>query len=190
MPIKIKRSDRKKMEQQGLLPPARTSQSTKAASGPARTYQDKNLFLEVCKAHNLPVPVAEYKFHETRKWRFDWLFDGVVALEIQGALFSGGRHTRGAALLSEYQKLNEAQLAGFVVLLVTPEQVETGEAFALVRRALLGDDNVSEDQHKQEKNVHQGDHNEAQSLADPDCGVREETGVAQDKMPTSVDEGR
>jgi hypothetical protein len=57
-------------------------------------------------------------------------------MEIQGGLFVAGRHVRGAALLEEYTKLNEAQILGYVVLLVTPAQVESGEAFSLVKRAL------------------------------------------------------
>jgi len=85
----------------------------------------------------------EVCFHSTRKWRFDVLFpksrrsDGPpVAVEIQGGLFTGGRHVRGAALLSEYEKLNEAQIMGYRVLMVTPQQVDSGEVFNLVRRAL------------------------------------------------------
>lgn len=99
--------------------------------------QARELFLAMAKAHGLPVPVPEWKFHPNRKWRFDWAIPcRLVALEIQGAIYTGGRHTRGPALVKEYEKLNEAQMLGWKVLLVTPQQVNSGEAFALVKRAL------------------------------------------------------
>jgi len=81
----------------------------------------------------------EVKFHASRKWRFDFVFPnpGVkLALEINGGLFVGGRHTQGAALLKEYDKLSEAAIAGYRVLFVTPQDVTSGRALALIRRAL------------------------------------------------------
>ncbi len=104
------------------------------------------IFKEMAKAYGLPEPEAEFKFSPPRKWRFDWYFEILsgyefkgVGLEIQGGLFIQGRHTRGAALLKEYEKINEAQIFGYKVLMVTPQQVESGEAFKLVKRALFGD---------------------------------------------------
>jgi hypothetical protein len=93
-------------------------------------------FLLACRAFGLPEPVPEYRFAPPRRWRFDWLFDGWLAVEIQGGLFTRGRHVRGAALKREYRKLNEAAIAGFTVLLVTPDDVKDGGAFALVSRCL------------------------------------------------------
>ena len=109
----------------------------KRAAQPARDTTRQRLFLAGCKAHGLPEPVAEYQFHATRRWRLDWAWvDAKLALEIQGGLFSGGRHVRGAALLGEHEKLNAAAAAGWRVLFVTPQQVEDGSAFAVIRRGL------------------------------------------------------
>lgn len=50
-----------------------------------------------CRLRNLPAPVAEYRFHETRKWRFDHAWpDRKLALEIDGGVWQngGGRHNR------------------------------------------------------------------------------------------------
>lgn len=95
------------------------------------------LFKAAAKAHGLYVPTPEFEFCPDRKWRFDWCWiANGVALEIQGGLFTKGRHTRGAALVNEYEKINEAQIMGYKVLLVTPQQVESGEAFELVKRAV------------------------------------------------------
>ena len=51
-------------------------------------------------------------------------------------MFTGGRHVRGAALLREHEKLNEAVCRGYCVIFCTPDDLETGAAFTLVERAL------------------------------------------------------
>jgi hypothetical protein len=83
--------------------------------------------------------VTEYRFHPTRKWRFDWAWpDRMVALEIEGGAWTGGRHTRGKGFVADMEKYNAAALAGWRVLRVTPQQVKSGEAGRLVRLALIG----------------------------------------------------
>lgn len=85
----------------------------------------------------LPAPETEYKFHSRRKWRLDYAWPGaLVAVELDGGTFTAGRHNRGAGYLADCRKLNEAALAGWRVLRVTTRMVESGEALALVERAL------------------------------------------------------
>ena len=90
-----------------------------------------------CRAIGQPEPVPEYRFHPTRRWRFDWCWPNErLALEVQGGLFVQGRHSRGAALLKEHEKLNAAAALGFRVLFVTPKQIANGEALTVVEAAL------------------------------------------------------
>ena len=92
-----------------------------------------------CRALKLAEPEAEYRFHPVRKWRFDYAWPAQkLALEVQGAIFINGRHTRGAALLKEHEKLNTAAALGWRVLFVTPKQVANGEAMQFVEQALHG----------------------------------------------------
>ncbi len=116
--------------------PFRKVKKGKAKAAPKKS---DGLFEAMCKAHGLPIPDAEYLFAEDigRKWRFDWLFEGWLALEIQGGLFIQGRHNQGAAMLKEHEKLNEAAMRGYVVLFTTPADVKSGAVFALLKRALL-----------------------------------------------------
>lgn len=125
--------------------PVRIAQEAAPAALDAETA--RNLFVKAALAYGLPEPVPELRFASPRRWRFDWawilksqypkrLCSIHVALEIQGGLHTHGRHTRGAALVKEYEKLNTAQLMGWKVLLVTPQQVKSGEAFELVKQAL------------------------------------------------------
>lgn len=93
--------------------------------------------LTLCRATKIPIPVPEFKFHPTRKWRFDWCWpEQKLALEVQGGLFVNGRHSRGAALLKEHEKLNAAAALGYRVLFVTPGQIANGEAISVIEAGL------------------------------------------------------
>ncbi len=133
------RVNSKQARELGIIPEPPRSPRKRQKVEPDRTAREA-MIRSYCEARGLPTPRFEWSFHPERKWRLDIAFIvncGVgVALEVQGGLFTQGRHTRGAALLDEYQKLNEAQIMGWAVLLVTWQQIDSGEAFALVERAL------------------------------------------------------
>lgn len=90
-----------------------------------------------CAANGIPAPDEEHQFHETRRWRFDyaWLAER-VAIECQGGLFIGGKHGRGYGILRDYEKLNTAQLGGWIVLQFAPEELRKGSFVAQLREAL------------------------------------------------------
>jgi len=98
------------------------------------------MFPALCRAHALPEPVAEYRFAPPRRWRFDWCWvDQKLALEVQGGIFTRGRHTRGPALLKEFEKLNAAARLGYRVMFTTPSQLASPEMFEAIREALFSD---------------------------------------------------
>jgi hypothetical protein len=73
-------------------------------------------------------PEKEFKFHPTRKWRFDYCWPDLrVAVEIEGGIWTRGRHTRGAGALGDMEKYNEAARMGWRVFRFTPDQLKKGE---------------------------------------------------------------
>ena len=85
-------------------------------------------FPSLCRAVGVPVPVPEFKFHPTRKWRIDWCWpEHRIGLEVDGGIWRNGRHTRGAGWLKDTEKLNAAAVLGFRMLRATPQQMATGE---------------------------------------------------------------
>lgn len=88
----------------------------------------------------LPEPVREYRFDERprpRRWRFDFAWPDLrVAVEVEGGVWSGGRHTRPAGYSSDAEKYSEAALQGWLVLRYTTAQVRDGSALAGVERAI------------------------------------------------------
>lgn len=79
----------------------------------------------------------EYIFAYPRKWRADFAFiEDRLLVEIEGGVWSGGRHTRGSGFVKDLDKYNHATLLGYRLLRVTPAMIEDGTALALVEQAL------------------------------------------------------
>jgi very-short-patch-repair endonuclease len=77
-------------------------------------------------AVGLPVPQREYRFDAVRRWRFDFAFPEIkLAVEIDGGVWTRGRHTRGAGYGGDMEKFNAATLAGWRVLHYTPQNILT-----------------------------------------------------------------
>lgn len=65
--------------------------------------------------------VAELRFHPTRKWRFDYAVPARrVAIEVEGGVWTYGRHNRAAGFLKDIEKYNAAAALGWRVLRCTP----------------------------------------------------------------------
>ena len=91
-----------------------------------------------CKAIGLPVPVAEHRFHASRRWRFDFAWpDDRLAVEVEGGAFVAGRHTRGSGFEKDIEKYAEATALGWRVLRVLPKHITNGQALTWVERALV-----------------------------------------------------
>jgi very-short-patch-repair endonuclease len=90
-----------------------------------------------CQLVGLPTPEPEFRFHPTRRWRFDFAWPALnVAAEIEGGAFVGGRHTRGAGFVRDLDKYNSAVLLGWRVLRFTPQAVKNGTALNVLSEAL------------------------------------------------------
>lgn len=91
-----------------------------AASKPTPIYP----LVTLCRTVGLPEPIPEYKFHPLRRWRADYCWPiHKIIVEIDGGLFVQGRHSRGAGMLADFEKLNAAALLGYAVLRYAPAQI-------------------------------------------------------------------
>ena len=90
------------------------------------------------KAAGVPEPEFEYRFAPPRRWRFDlaWL-DRMLAVEVEGGVWTRGRHSRGKGMVADAEKYNEAALRGWRVLRVMNVHIDSGEALSLIERAML-----------------------------------------------------
>ena len=92
-------------------------------------------FLFQIKACGLPTPEREHRFHPTRRWRFDFAYpDRLLAIEIAGGVWTGGRHTRGSGFTKDCEKYSEAAILGWRILHFTTAQVNSGQAIEMLER--------------------------------------------------------
>ncbi|MBU9316557.1 endonuclease domain-containing protein [Burkholderia multivorans] len=97
----------------------------------------EELFALHARAAKLPEPVREHRFHPVRRFRFDFAWPHAkVAVEIEGGVWTGGRHTRGDGFESDAHKYNLAALDGWRVFRFTGAMVKSGAAISTVIQAL------------------------------------------------------
>lgn len=86
------------------------------------------------KALNGPELKAEARVSPTRRWRFDFAHIATMtAIEIEGGVWSGGRHTRGSGFTGDCEKYNEAALGGWTVFRLTGSMITTSTIERLIR---------------------------------------------------------
>ena len=84
----------------------------------------------------VPEPATEHRFHPKRKWRFDFAWPDVrLALEVEGGVWTGGRHTRGSGFLGDVEKYNAAAVMGWRVLRCTPSTLLKLETVNTIKEA-------------------------------------------------------
>ncbi len=81
--------------------------------------------------------VKEYKFHPNRRWRFDYALPELkLAIEVEGAVWTNGRHTIGSGFIKDMEKYNTAASMGWTILRVTPDEKLTAKTVDLLRKTL------------------------------------------------------
>lgn len=90
----------------------------------------KELLIHAIRIHNMiegnegsqvPMPInrdgKEYRVVPDRGWRFDYAYPDLrIGIEVHGAIWIQGGHTRGSGFISDREKFNRAAIAGWLVL--------------------------------------------------------------------------
>ena len=126
--------------ERGFMPTPAISAAKRSQGKPPRTTSElPPALVAVLNEQRIPLPVPEFRFCLSRKWRFDYAWPNLVFpvyVEVDGGLFIGGRHNRGAALLKDYEKRNTASAMGWRGLWTTPDKLLTYEFLSVLKRAL------------------------------------------------------
>lgn len=100
------------------------------------------MFASAWEATGGAAPVRQYRFHDERRWSFDFCWpDHRLALELEGfgAGGGGGRHHLPAGIIEDCEKFNAALLLGWRVLRVPSRGGRDVKQWVeLVQRALEG----------------------------------------------------
>ena len=93
-----------------------------------------DLFCALIKSELGLDVVKEYRFHLTRKWRFDYAISSkMIAIEVEGGAYTQGRHTRGKGFVADMEKYNEAVCLGWQLIRVTPSQLVTMQTVQYIK---------------------------------------------------------
>lgn len=112
---------------------------TKKSRQTGNSYQIRDVFTTICRTDLKVDCVKEYKFHPTRRWRFDYAIpEHKIALEVEGGVWTGGRHTSPKGFLGDIEKYNTATLMGWRVFRTTPDELYKLSTINLIKAAILG----------------------------------------------------
>ena len=79
----------------------------------------------------------EYQFHPTRKWRSDfYITDTKLLIEVEGGIWTNGRHTTATGYLGDMEKYNEVSKMRFFLLRFNTQQVKSGFAIKEIQQFL------------------------------------------------------
>jgi hypothetical protein len=103
----------------------------------AKSVEKIDRFLSQVTRAGLPTPETEFEFDASRRWRFDYCWpDWMLAVEREGGAWVTGRHTRGKGFKNDLEKYLAATVAGWTVLRVDLEMIETGQAIQATKAVL------------------------------------------------------
>lgn len=104
----------------------------------AAKSQAPDLFLKLLQTKFKGIEVVkEFQFHPTRRWRFDYAFpEKKVAVEVDGGVWSGGRHINPAGYINDMEKLNNAAAMGWLVLRITTDDRFASKTYELIKDTL------------------------------------------------------
>ncbi len=122
----------------GQMPRPRTVSLVREPVAPEPPAVPVSRFERLLRSVGLPAPVREHRFHAVRRWRFDYAWpEQRVALEVEGGVWTGGRHTRGAGFVGDMEKYNAAVLAGWRVVRVVPGKLCASATVGMLESLLM-----------------------------------------------------
>lgn len=103
------------------------------------TPPQTDMFTMVCGSQLHVECIKEHRFYQPRKWRFDYAIPAYkIAVEVEGGVWTGGRHVRPQGFLGDIEKYNTAALLGWRVFRTTPGELLSNKMLLLLKTAIQG----------------------------------------------------
>jgi len=136
-------------EYKQLLKKKPQSAASKKAANNSQSNTD--FFAMLCVKDGLPEPIKEVRFAKDigREWRSDLFFEYAgrrVAVEKEGGIRSGGRHTNPDGFIDDMQKYNAYSMLGIFLLRFSTEQIEkeSGKCIDIIKSVLFKSKSLAE----------------------------------------------
>lgn len=98
------------------------------------------VFWVILDRQAIPRPDTEHRFaieSDGRRWAFDFAWpDRMLALEVEGGVWTRGRHTRGKGYIEDMAKYSVAAVNGWAVIRCTWQNLTDEFTTELIRRGL------------------------------------------------------
>ena len=99
--------------------------------------QLEDLLAQHMQYAGLPTPEREYRFAPPRRFRADFAYpEKMLLIEVEGGVWTRGRHTRGSGYSADVEKYNLATINGWRLLRFTGDMIKTGEAINTIEKVL------------------------------------------------------
>jgi hypothetical protein len=93
------------------------------ASSKRKSKNNYDYFPDECLLLGMDPPIAEYRFCPPRRFRIDFAWPDIkLAVEIEGGLYIGGRHTSVTGFKKDLEKYNLLTDHGWVLLRYEPNR--------------------------------------------------------------------
>lgn len=104
---------------------------------PKLNYDPKpDMFTILCQSTLGVQCLREYRFHPTHRWRFDYAIpQWHIALEVEGGVWTRGRHVSPKGFLADMEKYNNATLMGWKLLRTTPDVLLSTKTIEMLKCA-------------------------------------------------------
>lgn len=100
---------------------------------PVKNYYERILGADIRNA-GLEGWKHDYRFHPERRWKMDWAHpELLICAEIEGGIWTGGRHTQAQGFIKDLEKYEAAQRMGYVVYRCSPDMVKAGRAIDTIK---------------------------------------------------------
>lgn len=109
----------------------------------------QKIFINLCNQFGLPAPTPEFQFAKDikRRWRIDYYFDyngKRIALEVEGGVYTRGRHTRPTGFVKDMEKYNEMAKRGILLLRCQPKDLLKMDTLNLIKETIYRNDTITE----------------------------------------------
>ena len=99
--------------------------------------QLEDLLAQHMQYAGLPTPEREYRFAPPRRYRADFAYPKkMLLIEVEGGVWTQGRHSRGAGFTNDCGKYNLAAKLGYRVLRFTSNMIKDGLALRTIEEVL------------------------------------------------------
>jgi len=94
-------------------------------------------FIDLVLTRSGFLVLAEFQFHPTRKWKLDYAIPLLkIAVEVEGGIWSSGRHINPAGFLKDMEKYNELAALNWLLIRTTPSKLFSPKNLTLLLKCI------------------------------------------------------